>query len=593
MTVTIKIKVDYKSIKRGEEFDLPNFCVLTGKNGSGKSHLLEAISNKNLSDVTVNSLKIEYIKHVPFNGLNPTIQGSCDPDTINKYVKDTWRNFESAKDNISPKHETITNQIVLQYVSDENQKRFISSALESTNKLYDQLTENDLMNSFEPSYVGKNDFFTAQFAMIFKNYHRLLLENETNKFYESEGIPTTNSVLTDEEFNKKNGKPPWKFVNEIFKETGIPYEANDPMGDRLESSFAFKLKDKSNGFEINPSDLSTGEKVLMSLTAAVYNTADKSGKPGLLLIDEPDAALHPSMTRKMVSILKSKVVEGSGIPTIITTHSPITAISAEGLAMYQLVRGESVPTKISTQEAVELLSGDIPFLKVSTEKRRSVFVESKYDAEYYSLLTNIYAKEFTLPAEPIFIPARTSNGSNCDDVISIVNNLSEHGNNQVYGIIDWDLKNQSSEKVLVLGENDRYTIENYLLDPLLMGLLFIRENKMATSEFENLSITKYSEVRELTINDAQIIVDKVLTDLKLQCKHKVKYKLLNSWELQITKEFNELKGHVLEEYYISKFPFLKLYIRGNALKKDVIEKVISDYPGFSPLALSEALMKIK
>ena len=36
----VELKNDYKSLKRQSEFYLPDFVVLTGKNGSGKSHLI-------------------------------------------------------------------------------------------------------------------------------------------------------------------------------------------------------------------------------------------------------------------------------------------------------------------------------------------------------------------------------------------------------------------------------------------------------------------------------------------------------------------------------------------------------------------------
>ena len=43
----MKITIDsaYKSIPKGVTFDLPDFCVITGINGTGKSHLLEAIAD--------------------------------------------------------------------------------------------------------------------------------------------------------------------------------------------------------------------------------------------------------------------------------------------------------------------------------------------------------------------------------------------------------------------------------------------------------------------------------------------------------------------------------------------------------------------
>lgn len=592
----IVLKADHKSIKERIDFELPNFSVLTGKNGSGKTHLLEALANKDLTDVSVNGSKIQNARYIPFNGLNPNIQESCDPDTITKHVKNVWKQFQQAvsqaKVQASRRRQEVNNQTVLSHIGQEHMKRHCSKALEGTAKNYDTLTEDDLQDFFDISFMGQNDFFTAQFALIFKNYHKLWLENQENKFYASQDIPTTAKVLTDEEFLGRNGEPPWDFVNRILTETNIPYEVNSPLGSRKDTSFTFKLKDKTEGFEISSANLSTGEKVLMSLALAIYNTSGEQGKPELLLIDEPDAALHPSMTKKMVNVLKKNIVEENNIPTIITTHSPTTVVAAEGISIYQLERGNNKPKKIPTQKAVEILSGDIPFLKISTERRRQVFVESKYDVTYYELLTNIYGRIETFPSEPIYIPARTSNGSNCTDVINIVENLFNNGNEQVYGIIDWDLTNVSKDRIIVLGEGDRYAIENYLLDPLLMGLLMIRENKIPITDFGSLSVSTYPQLNNLTKEDAQKIINKILSDLELESENKVTYKTFNGWELQISNEYIQHQGHDLETLFKSKFPFLNSYQREDALKKDVIEKVINDYPEFAPLVINETIMKI-
>jgi hypothetical protein len=317
------------------------------------------------------------------------------------------------------------------------------------------------------------------------------------------------------------------------------------------------------------------------------------GKPDLLLLDEPDAGLHPSMSKMMVDVLNKNIVLDNKIPTVISTHSPTTIIASDGISIYQMIRGNNIPTKIATQQAVELLSSDIPFLKISNDKRRQVFVESKYDVNYYELLTNIYSRIEQLPSEPIYLPARTSIGSNCTDVIDIVNNLSGNGNEQVYGIIDWDTTNTSKDKVIVIGENERYAIENYLLDPLLMGLLFLRERKLNFSDFTLSAYTNYADINKLTGIDAQLIIDKVLNDLGLYSINTKPYILQNGWVLNVTEEFNLHQGHALEIIYKTKYPFLKSYQREDGLKKDVIEKVINDYPNFTPRQIFETILKIK
>lgn len=590
----IKLKADHKSIKERIEFELPEFCVLTGKNGSGKTHLLEVLANKDLTNVIIDGKKVLKVRYIEFNALNPNITENCDPDSINQHIKSSWSNLHNAIKNLQRNYPGgFDNSILLQNIArNEPLKRHIEKIIEEKGKEYDKITEDDLYDTFEVSFMGQNDFFTAQFALIFKHYHKLLLENQENQFYEANGLATTNTVLTQEQFVEKHGEPPWEFVNKILLEMGIPYEVNSPLGGRKETSFILKLKDREGSFEISSSGLSTGEKVLMSLALAIYNTGGYDGKPELLLIDEPDAALHPSMTMKMVEILKKNIVLENNIPTIITTHSPTTVVAAEGISIYQLERGNNKPDKISIQKAVELLSGDIPFLKISTERRRQVFVESKYDVLYYELLTNIYGRITKFCSEPIYIPARTSNGSNCSDVIGVVNNLYSNGNDQIYGIIDWDLKNISSDRILVLGEGDRYAIDNYLLDPLLMGLLMIRESKVPIDEFGELGVQTYSQMGNLKKEEAQSIINKILEDLGLDSENKSDYETFNGWKLQISEDFNKHNGHDLEEHFKKTFHFLNVYQKEYELKKAVIEKVINDFPYFAPVILSETIAKI-
>ena len=88
----IKINTQYKSLKVGKEVELPDFCILTGKNGSGKSHFLSSLTQQNVADVTINSQKItlDKIRYIPFNGLNPKITTDCTKDIINQKVLNFW-----------------------------------------------------------------------------------------------------------------------------------------------------------------------------------------------------------------------------------------------------------------------------------------------------------------------------------------------------------------------------------------------------------------------------------------------------------------------------------------------------------------------
>ena len=127
----------------------------------------------------------------------------------------------------------------------------------------------------------------------------------------------------------------------------------------------------------------------------------------------------------------------------------------------------------------------------------------------------------------------------------------------------------------------------------MLGLLFLRERKLNFSDFSLTSYSNYSDVGRLTNVEAQQISDEVLRRLGLFSENIEQSLLYNGWTLNISNEFSKHNGHSLESLYKSKFPFLNAYQREDALKKDIIEKVINDYAQFTPKQLFEAIKKIK
>ena len=93
----ITIKKEYKSLRSLQTFELPNFCMLTGKNGSGKSHLLEAISKQEIVTVSCDDKNIANIKYIPFNGLNPKVESDCQYLTLTSNKKQIWSQINHLK----------------------------------------------------------------------------------------------------------------------------------------------------------------------------------------------------------------------------------------------------------------------------------------------------------------------------------------------------------------------------------------------------------------------------------------------------------------------------------------------------------------
>jgi ABC-type ATPase involved in cell division len=127
------------------------------------------------------------------------------------------------------------------------------------------------------------------------------------------------------------GPAPWDVVNETLRVSSFPYEVISPIKTKLLDHYALRLKDRQTGIEIAALDLSSGEKVLLQLVLWLY-TAGKVGHfPKLLLLDEPDAHLHPSMTTQFLDVISEVLVNRYGVRVIMTTHSPSTvALAPEG-----------------------------------------------------------------------------------------------------------------------------------------------------------------------------------------------------------------------------------------------------------------------
>ncbi|MCD7915471.1 MAG: hypothetical protein LUG96_09650 [Tannerellaceae bacterium] len=98
----------------------------------------------------------------------------------------------------------------------------------------------------------------------------------------------------------------------------------------------------------------------------------------------------------------------------------------------------------------------------------------------------------------------------------------------------------------------------------------------------------------MTKDDAQVIVDKVLEDLKLNTQNFASYKLYNQWELVCTTDFNKTQGHYLENLIKEVYPFLIPYANNEgALKVNIIKTIINDFPEFCPNDLFEAIKQIQ
>ena len=399
--------------------------------------------------------------------------------------------------------------------------------------------------------------------------------------------------MSDDEFIKKYGPCPWKLINKMMSDAHLPYQVNSPEMQSRDADFNLFLEDKIKGVTIEVNDLSTGEKVLMSLALAIYNVSEKETKPNILLLDEPDASLHPEYSKVLINAIRESIVETAGVKTIITTHNPTTVALANDDEIYQMDKELGYPIKISKEYALNLLTKDLDNLRVSVENRRQIFVESKNDVGYYEKIFRLLDKKFL--TRPVFLAPHNRDGSNCTDVISIVNQLRSLGNNLVYGLIDYDDKNIDSDYVYVLGSNQRYAIDNYIFDPIFVAFLLIREGIINTADI-GIGSYSFSTLRGLSPTELQKLIDYITSELDLTSGDKITCKSQNDYEYQLNKEYLMFNGHDLESKIINTWPALNKVKGGkqqeNIMKKFILNRIISEYPEFISIDFISTFNKI-
>ncbi|MBM9539067.1 ATP-binding protein, partial [Desulfobulbus alkaliphilus] len=92
----------------------------------------------------------------------------------------------------------------------------------------------------------------------------------------------------------------------------------------------------------------------------------------MMLFDEIDAPLHPSMSRNVIHTITNTLVDGFGIKVIATTHSPSTVALAPEGSVHVMNPGRPGVHASSKAEALNILTVGVPTIAMSFDGRRQV-----------------------------------------------------------------------------------------------------------------------------------------------------------------------------------------------------------------------------
>lgn len=626
----IKIRTSYKSIVPFELNDLPDLVVLTGENGTGKTQLLEYLyygSRLNESGEIVSVQEGEdYFKEMPEA---QTEQGPLGEDDIHvvlpceilsegeRLTNVVYRGVQAPSvdvgskfnldglyaggENIAQKHLFYKTHSVMKNLDEMGTEELtnyfnsilgIKKASRSSDARYPELTtaDIDIIKRIEKEFptpdYSKDPFYYVAFQQL-----------PTGKVFTANLKFLYFQYWARLQVGMPVGQAPWDAFNQIGEMLNFKFELDEP--NISEKKFDVRLRDKGRKVFISPDSLSSGEKVIFSLFVAMYTTHSQKHLPSLIMFDEPDAYLHPSLSRTMIKVMRDVLIGEHRIKVIMTTHSPTTVAILPETSLYCMKEG--MMKKTTKQEAILALTAGLNTISVYYENVKQVFVEADNDnlflsqIYHHAMTAGMLDNEINLR----FVNVGDKKDGGCDTLKHVVNELSKAANKTVYGIIDFDGHNESSDRIKILGQGSRYAIDNYLMDPLAISLLYLDEpnEKIKIGFDKHDTLVGYNsktpqERQRYCDNFIAILETKVPADKRIDTSLK-KYMTLGGEEYAIPTWFTNLQGHLLVSYVRAAVSFIGKFKDDKSLYKRIINYCYSNYPEIIPMEIVDTLKEIQ
>src|SRR5699024_3513902 len=112
------------------------------------------------------------------------------------------------------------------------------------------------------------DVFSENLPLDFNMTQGIAFNEKANQLFYSYHIKYLNEKLkghNEKEIRAILNEPPWETLNKDLNKIGFQYQFTFPTGTNLLAPFQLQLKHNKNNVILNFSDLSGGERVIMSL----------------------------------------------------------------------------------------------------------------------------------------------------------------------------------------------------------------------------------------------------------------------------------------------------------------------------------------
>lgn len=362
---------------------------LIGNNGSGKSNLLEALSQifKNLysSQKTSFDYQIEY-----------TIDNNSKVKIVNKNASSTYFVNGQSASSIS---DYLPKKVVAIYSGEAN-RLWEDSYKDSYDKFLTNIRNNTLIDMPKMLLINKyywhlslltlllsegdddKDFIKNVLSIDKVDAIDIVVNRSKYKHYKDNSVLELAKALehkTSYTLDELKGIliPRWT-TSEIYT---YLYLLFTPKSTKIIEDITVKFNDN-----LTIDSLSEGEKKLLLLKSAFEFAIQEDS---LFLLDEPDAHIHINNKEQIIKLIEPFKVNRQ---VILTTHSPTVTKSISNDELFMMDNGELIDKQ--EQEILDHLTGDFwnrhqqsSFL--SSDKKVILLVEGRHDKTH---LNNAFAK---------------------------------------------------------------------------------------------------------------------------------------------------------------------------------------------------------
>lgn len=437
--INLKFVSPYISIEAFEPITISDFSLITGLNGSGKTHFLKALANGHISAEGIDNKDIIYYNYDDFKIGSSNRQSSSESQiTRNKRLLYSTVKMEE----INNLRDSIRSKLEPQYEPALHSLFVTLTYLEDVETLFDQKMDIDLFNELieEKNIINSFDtIYKSRFTPGFSSLVQMIISSEVpiesiqldevkiiiirlkskielkfkeeneelynlikssgkdvlsithkdfdatsffieeitekelqyqarlarNKFaaFQNKQYGSKKHFYETPEFIKTYGLNPVAQINAVLTE----YDCNGYQlyCNEIEPEWGYeptalqlglRLKHTNGNYEASFHELSSGEQTLIALSLLISETNSKI-LPRLILLDEIDSSLHPTMISRLLKVIKEKFVEKHHLKVIMVTHSPTTVALAPNDSIFIVYKtGDKKIRQLDRSEAIEILT---------------------------------------------------------------------------------------------------------------------------------------------------------------------------------------------------------------------------------------------